>query len=182
LVEIGIQMMGALRIRLETILGRKFVTLSLRTPLCPYGIAYRRACALLPSGYVFDQILALAFRLKSLQFFKLFPLILSCSLLGWGVRWCSWRLARMTGALLIRSSPSSPLSGEERPFHSQTLQDRAGLIYPQPVSCQLGHRCLPTRGAIHILNQPVVILLSAVTQPALLSVKVDPLPIQKGTP
>ena len=26
--------------------------------------------------------------------------------------------------------------------------------------CQLGHRCLPKRGAIHTLDQPVFILLS----------------------
>ena len=32
----------------------------------------------------------------------------------------------------------------------------------QPVPCQLGHRCLPKRGAIQTPDQPVVILLSLV--------------------
>ena len=35
-----------------------------------------------------------------------------------------------------------------------------GLITYQSVPCQLGHRCLPKRGATRTLDQPVFILLS----------------------
>jgi len=42
----------------------------------------------------------------------------------------------------------------------QALPDVAGADDYQPVPFQLVHRCLPKRGAIHALDQPVFILLS----------------------
>ena len=54
---------------------------------------------------------------------------------------------------------ASDLNRNAPPTAETTLRSQ------QPVLCQLGHRCLPKRGAIHKLDQPVFILLPEASEP-----------------